>query len=140
MSKVKKFEIGDRVLTIIDNEVRKGTITRLALELPNPMAIIDFDDLGTRKAYVYDIIPEPKEVKEEPENVQDEREPVENQSITITRKDFIKAVAQAVTPTELLKLNNADALDPEELLILSMSGLVVGKSLENILFGEKKRK
>lgn len=93
MSKTVKFEIGDRVLTIIDSKMYKGTIKRLHLDLPRPVAIIDLDDGTTGKFYITDIIPEPKEskeVKEEPEKVQEEKptEPVEKSEITITPEEF----------------------------------------------------
>lgn len=93
MSKTVKFEIGDRVLTIIDSKMYKGTIQKLHLDLPRPVAIIDLDDGTKGKVYITDIIPEPKEskeVKEEPEKVQEEpkREPVEKESITITPAEF----------------------------------------------------
>lgn len=92
MSKTVKFEIGDRVLTIIDSKMYKGTIKRLHLDLPRPVAIIDLDDGTTGKFYITDIIPEPKEskeVKEEPEKVQEEPEkipgvPDEKAEVTIT--------------------------------------------------------
>ena len=119
MSKTVKFEIGDRDLTIVYNEVCKGSIKRLHLDLPRPVVIIELDDNRTLKAYVADIIPEPKEVKEEPEKVQEEKptEPVEkkilpddNAEITITYgkfRDLCVAIAMKMgsNPIDTLKFS-----------------------------------
>lgn len=91
MSKKVKFEIGDRVTLILDNEMCKGNIERLHVDLPRPVAIVTLDDGRTTKAYVTDIIPE-SNVAKEPEKVQEEKptEPVEKSEITITPEEFRK--------------------------------------------------
>ena len=90
MKKVK-FEIGDRVSTIIDNQMFEGYIKGLHLELPIPIAIIEFDDGTYAKVNIDNIIPEPK-TDGEPEPIQEEpkREPVEKSEITITPEEFRK--------------------------------------------------
>lgn len=136
MSKTVKFEIGDRVLTIIDSKMYKGTIKRLHLDLPRPVAIIDLDDGRKVKAYITDIIPEPKEVKEEPEKVQEEKTESQDGAKVITKDQFIEAVHHVTSPEGMLG-DKVGEIDPMNVVIKGMTVFIVGMRISEKLFQDK---
>lgn len=140
MSKTVKFEIGDRVLTIIDSKMYKGTIERLHLDLPRPVAIIDLDDGTKGKFYITNIIPEPKEskeVKEEPEKVQEEKTESQDGAKVITREAFNNAVNYVTSSEGMLDGKDID-LDPFSLMIIGMTVMIVGMKIGDDLYQDKK--
>jgi hypothetical protein len=110
----------------VNNEIQKGTIKTLYEDVD--VAIVEMENGEIKKAHFIELIIL-KEV--EPD------ESVRTDTITITRKDFVHALARAVTPTELRKLNGSDVMENRDLFTLAMSGIVVGHALENVLFGEE---
>ena len=90
---MKKFNIGDRVITVVNGEILKGTIQSLYTDLFNPQAIVKFDDGTTGKCSLNTIALEPvtetqteeqteKKTKKTSEVVPDDKE------ITITYGEF----------------------------------------------------
>lgn len=125
---MSKFKTDMRVFVIDENnEVRKGVINVVyeAMEI----AIVKFDDGNVEKVNVNCLgICREEPTKTEPS------EPVEKSEITITRDEFKKALAKSVSPTTLIKLSGSEDLSPMMLLDLALSGIVIGKSLEKVLF------
>lgn len=82
MGKVS-FDIGDKVVTIKDGELRKGVIKKI-FELNPPICIIEAEDGTLAKVYCRDVAlaPEPKT------ETQEESEPVVKSEITITPDEF----------------------------------------------------
>lgn len=110
----------------VNNEIKKGTIKTLYEDVD--VAIVEMGNGEIKKAHFIELI------------ILTEAEPVESvrtDTITITREDFVHALAQAVTPTELRKLNGSGVLNDHDVFTLALSGIVVGHALENVLFGEK---
>lgn len=126
MSEIKeKMRVG----MIENNKILYGTITTLYDGVS--VAIVTLDNGETKKAHFCELAIL--------ENIQEEpiSEPVANDSITITREDLKQALLEASMPNNLNKLPGSNIMGAQDLLLLSMSGLVVGISLENVLFGEK---
>lgn len=142
MSKRIKFEIGDRVLTIVDNEMCKGNIEHLHVELPRPVAIVGLEGGRKVKAYISDIIPEPKtEIKEEPEKVQEEPEKVQEEpkrepmlkvkeSITITQEEFEK-IGSKVCAEIMDKMNKPSLIVPFSILMIELHMALFFDAVEN---------
>ena len=85
---MKKFNIGDRVIVIADNEVKRGSIERIYEEVHT--YIVRFDDGSLGKTSYKDIALEPKaETTAEPE-AKEKREdaPRMKSEITITPDEF----------------------------------------------------
>nr|DAF01836.1 MAG TPA: hypothetical protein [Caudoviricetes sp.] len=77
--KITKFEQGQKVVMIVNNKMKIGTIVNLYTQLQNPIAIVDFNG-DCVKVPVEKIAP-----YEEP----NEKEPVEKKEITITSAEFL---------------------------------------------------
>ena len=130
MKKVK-FEIGDRVSTIIDNQMFEGYIKGLHLELPIPIAIIEFDDGTYAKVNIDNIIPEHKD---------QEKQAVKNESQegakVITKDRFIEAVNHVTSPEGILG-DKVGEVDPMVVMLKSMSVAIVGLKISEKLFQDK---
>lgn len=57
------------------------------------------------------------------------------ETITISRKDFKDALMKAVDPKRLAKGGNEN-MSPIELLTVGMTGIIICKDVEKILFGD----
>jgi hypothetical protein len=83
-----KFDIGDRVIVIEDNEVKKGTIKKIFYELHT--FIVEFDDGNVGKVSDRNIAPEPKAETTAESEAQEKREDVPRMKseVTITPREF----------------------------------------------------
>lgn len=84
-----KFEIGDKIVTIRDGELRKGVVKN---SYPvNPLVLaIEFEDGTVEKVFSSDVAPEP--TTETPE----QNEPKEKEEITITPDEFREIASRVI--------------------------------------------
>lgn len=119
---MSRFRVSDRVL--VDSKVVPGpelVFGRIEQIHRNPLtdqwlALVRLDNKDMIKCLE--------------DNLSPVEENVAPETITITRDDFLKAVAEVIDPTKY-------AMDPSSALMLSMSGVVICGRLEKALFGEK---
>ena len=82
--KANDFNIGDKVVTIKDGELRKGVIKK-GYPVNPPVFLIEYEDGNLDKIPYGIIAPEPKT-----ETPEDKNEPIEKTEITITPGEFKK--------------------------------------------------
>jgi hypothetical protein len=112
------FKVGDKVL--VDDQ--KGTIKDIHNIGFFNVYIVELNDGGITKAF-----------KENLTKLQEsEYKGNKPDTITISRKDFKKAVVKATSPNLWL----GKMKDPTTVNMLTLSGLAVSLELEDILFGE----
>ena len=92
--KIVKFEQGQKVVVIVNNEMKIGTIKSTYTRLQNPIAIVDFNG---------DYVKVPVE-KIAPYEEPNEKEPVEKKEITITPAEF-QDIASGVVADQIEKGN-----------------------------------
>lgn len=85
-----KITIGDRVITIKNNQIRKGTVTKI-YDLDPIIYIVEFDDGNVEKVCHNEIALEP-----ETETQEEDLEPVEKSEITITPDEFKKIACRVI--------------------------------------------
>lgn len=88
--KTIEFCTGDRVVTIKDGELRRGTVKTFFDELDPSIAIIEFEDGSVEKVWGENVA---KEAKAE---TMAENEPVEKSEITITPDKFREIACRVV--------------------------------------------
>lgn len=88
MSKVN-FNIGDKIVTIKDGELRKGVIKNEYPVNP-PVLAIKFEDGTIEKVFSSDVAPEPKA------ETQEKNEPVEKSEITIAPDEFREIASRVI--------------------------------------------
>ena len=81
---MREFNIGDRVMTIENNEVRKGTIKQTYIPFPD-VVIVEFDDGDIEKVRTETLALEPKSEIAQNKPTGDQ---VEKSEITITPGEF----------------------------------------------------
>ena len=67
----------------------------------------------------------------------EEVKPDDIETVTLTREEFVHALAKACTPGALRKLIWKRNVSPLMISELRLAGIIIGHSLENVLFGEK---
>ena len=85
-----EFNIGDKIVTIKDGELRKGVIRNFSPSTP-PVFIIEFEDGTVEKVLYNNIAPEPKVETQEEKN-----KSVEKTEITITPDEFKKITCRVI--------------------------------------------
>lgn len=85
-----KFNVGDRIVTVINGELRKGVIKELYQVSP-PVVVVRLEDGSLAKVLYNDIAPEPQA-----EDNQGENKPIEKPEITITPDEFKKIAARVI--------------------------------------------
>ena len=88
------FNIGDKVVTIIDGELCKGVIKNIYLVNP-PVYAVELEDGNIRKVHCVNVALDTKA-----ETPEEKREPVEKAEITITPNEF-RDIACRVIADEL---------------------------------------
>ena len=88
------FNVGDRVMTIQNSEIRKGTVKIIFENFPDQL-VVEFDDGEFKKTSIDKVALEPKSDTNDKQNA----EPVEKSEITITPDEFrdvgIKVITKA---------------------------------------------
>lgn len=129
---MNKFKIGDRVIVIEDNEIKRGTIERIYPYVD--CFIVKFDDGSVEKVLGEKIAHEPKvETTAEPE-VEEKHEdaPRMISEITITR-DKLREVAVKVISDHTI---NGEGTFSENMLF-GMKAVAVFAEISAILFSDK---
>lgn len=85
-----KFNVGDRIVTVIDGELRKGVIKEL-YQVNHPVVIVRLEDGRLAKVRYNDIAPEPQA-----EDNQGENKHIEKPGITITPDEFTEIAARVI--------------------------------------------
>lgn len=98
---MKSFEvgIGDRVMTISDNEILRGTVTSFYAEVDPPILVVKFDDGTVSKVRADKVI---HEIKEETPS-EKKKELDLNKEITITLDEFTEKCAKVINTDETLR-------------------------------------
>ena len=94
------MNVDDRVVTIKNGRLRKGTIRNIYSDSPTPILIVEFDDGEVEKVYPGDVALEPKAEAKEDQEVKEDK-PVEKSEITITPEEF-KEIASNLVAEESL--------------------------------------
>lgn len=89
MSNVK-FEIGDKIVTIRDGELRKGVVKN-SYPVNPPVLAIEFEDGTVEKVFSSDVAPEP--TTETPE----QNEPIPQPEITITPEELTEITLRVIS-------------------------------------------
>lgn len=94
---MKKFNIGDRVIVIEDNEVKRGTIKNVYSDLQ--IFIVEFNDGSVGKVVADKIALEPKAETTAEAEAQEKREDVPRMKseVTITPDEFREVVVGALS-------------------------------------------
>ena len=83
------FNIGDKVVTIENGELRKGVIRNIYPMNP-PICVIEFEDGTVKKELYSSVAPEPKA------ETQEEIAPIEKAEITITPDKFKEIACRVI--------------------------------------------
>lgn len=117
---MKSINIGDRVKVIRSGEF--GTVKEMYDNMGVTVCVLKMESGRLDKYYVNRLTPV--------------EEPKKKDTITISRDDFRKAVADAMDPSvwdKDGKMENADALS---LIMIPLTGAVFSTNVEKILFGD----
>lgn len=79
---MKQIDIGDKIVTIRDGELRKGVVKN-SYPVNPPVLAIEFEDGTVEKVFSSDVAPEPKT-----ETQKEKIEQIEKSEITITPDEF----------------------------------------------------
>lgn len=85
-----EFDIGNKVVTIKDGELRKGVV-KYCYPIYPPVFAVEFEDGTVEKVHYNNIAPEPKT-----ETPEERIEPVEKSEITITPDEFSSIAARII--------------------------------------------
>ena len=110
--KIAKFEQGQKVVMIVNNKMKIGTIVNLYTQLQNPIMIVDFNG-DCVKVPVEKIAP-----YEEPKK----------DGVTITAKEFTDISAKII-------VEECAKLGADDVFLLILTGVIVSK-IGAKLFGE----
>ena len=97
---MKSFEVGvgDRVMTISDNEILRGTVRSFIAEVDPPILIVKFDDGTVSKVRADNVV---HEIKAE---TQPEKKGLDlNKEITITLDEFVEKCSKVINTDETLR-------------------------------------
>lgn len=119
---------GTRVKFICDNELLRGSVTGIYPDMG--IAIIKTDEGVAVKEKIEALILD----EDEPVESKKTNEPDLNDEITITRGEFIKKATLAISPEKLKTMDKEDNLDIMDIVMLSLSGVIVGRAIEKELF------
>lgn len=89
--KMVDFNVGDKIVTIKDGELRKGVVKNFYPMVTPPVFAIEFEDGTVEKVLYNNIAPEPKT-----ETPEEEIEPVEKSEITITPDEFREITCRVI--------------------------------------------
>ena len=133
---MKKFKIGDRVIVIEDNEVKRGTIKNIYPELCT--IIVEFDDGNVGKVSELFIAHEPKTETKAETTVESEVEekhedaPRMRSEITITPDEFREVAVKVISDHTI----NGEGTFSENMLF-GMKAVIVFGEICAILFSDK---
>lgn len=130
---MSKFNIGDRVMTIENGEIRKGVVHNVFDSVP--VIIVEFEGGNIEKVAVDRLALEPKtEVKPEAE-AQEKKTESQDGAKRITKTEFIDAVNYVTSPEGMLGDKVTD-VDPTSLMIKGMAVSIVGFKISDKLYGD----